>query len=185
METGNEETHSLPKDLVRRFLIGVGSDNQNRKLNYVLNYSDDQLETIHDYIQWLFPTDVPSKFNQKAPVLSIDEFLELRRERSVQLGVKQAFFRMLKFYGLTYGPKIERGSNWDTHSWWIKRPTHNDLRITRIIRALTLFGLTDEADRFIEVLLRLHAEDRVDKEGPITDGIGRNATDFWVQARII
>lgn len=52
------------------FLEGVMPDNRGRLLSHIHRFSDEQMETTHDYIQWLFPTDQPSQSNYNAPVLS-------------------------------------------------------------------------------------------------------------------
>lgn len=50
--------------------------------------------------------------------------------------------RMLRFYGLeARGPRIAKGRNWTARkSDWFTGPTHNSLRITRILKSLMLGG---------------------------------------------
>lgn len=37
------------------FLKGSGTDVHGRTHQDILNFSDEQLETVHNYIQWIFP----------------------------------------------------------------------------------------------------------------------------------
>ena len=39
-------------------------------LSEILSWSDDRLEAVHDYIQWLFPTGLPSGVNPAPPLVS-------------------------------------------------------------------------------------------------------------------
>ena len=51
------------------FYNGTESDHRGRCLREIQEWPDDQLESVHDYIQWLFPLPEPSGFNVAAPVL--------------------------------------------------------------------------------------------------------------------
>ncbi len=60
------------------FYNGTESDHRGRYPREIQEWPDDQLESVHDYIQWLFPLPEPSGFNVAAPVLtreSIRDFL--------------------------------------------------------------------------------------------------------------
>ncbi|MDB5727811.1 MAG: hypothetical protein JWQ00_1016 [Noviherbaspirillum sp.] len=142
------------KETVRRFLSGEGVDNRGRSLASVLRWSDDALEFHHDFIQWLFPLEQASRFNPDAPVLAPRDFAELGKDPRVLDGLRAAFSRMLGFYGLAWdGTKVVKAENWRARSPnWALTPTHNDLRITRILRSLALFGLHEEAAAFLAFL---------------------------------
>jgi hypothetical protein len=45
------------------FYSGLSPDHRGRHLNEILEWSDDELERVHDYIQWLFPLTERSGFN--------------------------------------------------------------------------------------------------------------------------
>ena len=49
---------------------GTGVDGAGRYRDQVLQFSPSELETVHDYIQWLFPNQVPSPVNPSAPVVT-------------------------------------------------------------------------------------------------------------------
>jgi hypothetical protein len=52
------------------FYNGTESDHRGRYLNEIQKWPDDQLEAVHDYIQWLFPLPESSGFNVAVPVLT-------------------------------------------------------------------------------------------------------------------
>lgn len=138
-----------------KFLSGIGPDHRGRTLGEILEYDDGDLESQHDFIQWLFPSEEASKFNPDAPVLSRPEFEELRRHPVAVEGVLRAFVRMLSFYGLQLSAPnvVSKGPNWDQrYSNWALGAGHNDLRITRIIKCLVLLSLTEEATALVSFL---------------------------------
>ena len=55
-------------DPVVSFYAG-GRDSQGRTLAEILAWGDDELEAVHDYIQWMFPTSRPSGVNPDAQQL--------------------------------------------------------------------------------------------------------------------
>jgi hypothetical protein len=57
---------SLLVDLYR----GRAVDTEGRSLKDVLSWPDDELEVVHDFVQWLFPLPEPSRFNPDAPLLT-------------------------------------------------------------------------------------------------------------------
>ena len=46
------------------FYRGSGTDHAGRRIDEILSWDDAALESVHDYIQWLFPLDEPSRFNR-------------------------------------------------------------------------------------------------------------------------
>ena len=51
------------------FLEGYDADARGRKLHEIWEFSDNQIESTHDFIQWLFPLTEPSQSQPDAPVL--------------------------------------------------------------------------------------------------------------------
>src|SRR5205807_2173322 len=140
----------------------------------IQEWPDDQLETIHDYIQWLFPLPEPSGFNVAAPVLTRECIQEFRSRPELQESLRVSFQRLMKFYGfevLSIKPiKVNRAPNFAAKAkGWLSPHNHNHLRITRILRCLTVLGLETEAKAFFECLAEIY-EDEQDKPLPaITD----------------
>lgn len=89
---------------------------------------------IHDYIQWLFPIPERSAFNPFTPVLTSQDVEDIRQNSAAQENLKAAKGRMLNFYRR------------NTH--WLTTVDHNHLRISRIIRSLSLVLGCEEAMSF-------------------------------------
>lgn len=151
-------------DVVRSFLEGTGTDDRGRTLEEILGKDDHWLEYTHDFIQWLFPIDSPSGANPKAPVVTAAEAQELGANANIASNLRASFGRMAGFYGFVVKEAtIERKINFSLRApHWAGQPTHNDLRITRILRSLRLFGLTSEAKLFYDAAMAAVREYRGD-----------------------
>lgn len=125
------------------YLAGAGRDGRGRLIADVLALSDERLETIHDYIQWLFPLPTRSAAQPDAPILTDAEIQAIRTDNRAMDNLLRATDRMLRFYGSTNG--------------WLASHDHNHLRITRIIRSLRLLLGPDPARRFHRAILALNA----------------------------
>lgn len=83
------------------FYEGSGRDGAGRSLSDVLAFDLDELEQVHDYIQWLFPLFERSAANPNAPVLDQDSVTTLRRHQDLRRNIRKAFELMLR---LAAGP---------------------------------------------------------------------------------
>lgn len=147
-----------------RFHKGEGPDHRGRTLDAILAWDDGRLEAVHDYIQWLFPLDEPSRFNAAAPLLTPADRAAFRQP-ALAASLRRALERMLAFYGLalqpTAPPRLTRSDGWqDRSAEWLHPGNHNLLRLTRIIRSLALLGQPDLA-RALYAGLRKECEGRV------------------------
>jgi hypothetical protein len=151
------------KDSIRNYLGYGGKDHRQRTLAQALTWDDEALERTHDYVQWWFPLTDPSSFNSHAPVASRAEFQELAEDERVRAGVELAMHRMLRFYGLRLeaAGAIQRAAEWDRRSQnWAFGETHNDLRITRILKSLCLLGHRAHAEALLGVLEEVAHKER-------------------------
>src|SRR5207244_8430299 len=73
-----------------------------RTLAGIPAWDDDRLEAVHDYIQWLFPTRQPSGVNPFAPLITDATVRAFERDPTLGNRLRQAFDRMLAFYGLAW-----------------------------------------------------------------------------------
>jgi hypothetical protein len=126
------------------FLAGIGPDHHGRHIGAVLSFSDREIESIHDFIQWLFPLPEPSRAQPSAPVLSEQEIAAIRADAAAQAGLLAGRDRMLAFY------RESRG--------WLCQSDHNHLRITRIIRSLRLLHGEEDAHAFYDAVMRWQAD---------------------------
>lgn len=145
-------------------------------LEDILSQSDSWLEQKHDYIQWLFPTDEPSRFNQKAPVISQKCADKLIQKYGDDLKDKiiKSFFRMARFYGFCVfyvGKSVVVKPNDMLDKGWLSKGNHNFLRLTRIMESLQLFGLNNYYKALKECLLDIAAK--------YPDIIGEKTKKYW------
>lgn len=124
---------------VLAFLEGEGTDARGRTLFDVLAFDDAALERNHDFIQWLFPLQEPSRAVPGAPVLSHADVAAIRGSGMAQCALAAATDRMDVFYRSAHD--------------WLMPNDHNHLRITRIIRSLRLLVGDEQADAFRAAIL--------------------------------
>lgn len=144
--------------LIVRFYRGDAADDRGRTLDAILAWDDDRLEAVHDYIQWLFPLDEPSRFNPSAPLLTPGDRAAFRQP-ALAANLRRALERLLAFYGLalqpTMPPRVMRSDQWrDRSAVWLYAGNHNLLRLTRLIRSLALLGQPELARALYDALRR-------------------------------
>ena len=142
------------------FLEGKTPDHRGRMLAMIIKQTDHQAETTHDYIQWLFPLDEPSRSVMGAPVLNELAIEDIRHSELAQQNLLKSANWFLGF--------LERSDH------WITKYDHNHLRITRAIKSLRLLASNEAADEFRDKMLRL-AGDKLNL-------IDQKARDFWATA---
>ena len=140
------------------FYRGTSTDTRGRRLDEILAWDDERLEAVHDFIQWLFPLEEPSQFNLAAPLLTPADIREFRADPTLRQNLLRSAARMLAFYGfnVTEGdghfavkPSQQFGARQDVVYGGFN---HNHLRITRILKSLTLLGLGDVAHKFLAAI---------------------------------
>jgi hypothetical protein len=94
--------------LIILFYSGRQPDDRGRYLDDIQKWSDDRLESVHDFIQWMFPLREPSGVNPTAPVLDAATIAEFRSRPDVQEKLRASFTRMLKFYGMETAGAVPR-----------------------------------------------------------------------------
>jgi Opioid growth factor receptor (OGFr) conserved region len=148
------------------FYSGALSDDRGRFFGEILEWSDEELESVHDYVQWLFPLTEPSAFNPRAPLLCDAAIREFRRSAELRCNVLASFERMVRFYGFELAAAeedcvVRRAANFSERARvWLAPMNHNHRRITRIIKCLRLVGLDDHAQAFFDALAAIHESER-------------------------
>jgi len=90
---------------------------------------------------------------------------EFRKRPELQQNLRVSFLRMMNFYGLEArsGEQITvtRAPNFAAKATiWLSPGNHNHLRITRILRCLSLLGLEAEARAFFECLSEIYEDEQ-------------------------
>jgi hypothetical protein len=156
------------------FYSGTEPDNRGRYLHEIQQWPDEQLETVHDYIQWLFPLPERSGFNLAAPILNRESIQEFRARPDLQEQLRVSFLRMMNFYGLEARSDeqitVARLPNFVAKATrWLSPGNHNHLRITRILRCLNLLGLEAESKAFFGCLSEIYEDEQAKPLPAISD----------------
>ena len=165
------------------FYHGNGRDHRGRLLSHIRQYAFHDLERHHDFIQWLFPLPEPSGANPDAPLLTVEDIAAFRSDDSLRKTLLRSFTLMLQFYGLELverGDDVEvaRDIHFDERSReWLTSGNHNFLRISRILRSLSLLGLGALARAFLQALEDIYAEN-ARTIGETTIGYWRRAVNY-------
>ena len=127
------------------FYTGTGTDHRGRTLSGILAFPNTELESCHDYIQWLFPLREPSPYNPEAPVISEEVVDAFRNSDELRQTMHQALLRMLQFYSLVLRETpqgFELLLPADAASLhWLTPDNHNYRRISRMLASLKILGL--------------------------------------------
>lgn len=161
-----------------------GEENKIGTIQRIVNFSDEQLENSHTYIQHVFPLKEHSNFNSSAPVLSDEEVNWINSEEGnvARNNLKKMFLRMLDFYGMSLVNKnghllcILNSNFHDKADNWFHMDNHNYLRITRILKSLRLLGLEEHALAFYNALSHLYEN--------YPDKISEETFNYWTDAII-
>jgi hypothetical protein len=133
-----------------------GPDSSGRRLADILEWSDDRLESVHDYIQWIFPTRQPSGVNPFAPLVTDATARAFGADPALRDRLRASLDRMLAFYGLRRTAAhiaIDPARFPSRSAIWLTPGNHNHLRLTRIIDSLAQLGLGDDARALRRCLL--------------------------------
>lgn len=169
-------------DRIVAFYSG-GADDRGRTLEAILAWPDARLESVHDYIQWVFPTRARSGVNPSAPLVT-DATIPAFTSPELQDRLRRALNRMLEFYGLTSATSaaglveitIDPSRFADRSRNWLRPGNHNHLRLTRIMESLQTLGLEAEATALQRCLMTDVYE------GPGRNRITRQTYEYWTEA---
>ena len=169
-----------PSSPILAFYRGEQPDDRGRSLAAVQSWDDARLEAVHDYVQWLFPLPERSAFNPDAPLLEPADIAAFQGDAELRGRLLVSLRRMLGFYGLTLDeragePGVTPAADFAQHARnWLRPGNHNLLRLTRILRCLTLLGLAGHARVLLACLERLDRE-HAGRIGPVTMRYWRDA----------
>jgi hypothetical protein len=126
----------------KNFLLAEESDFKGRMIQDIWNYSDEEIENNHDFIQILFPLNKKSQSVFHGYYLDTDDLVKsLKDDEHVKENIIKSSEWFLSF--------LKR------HDYWKKGYNHNQLRITRVIECLRLICGDCEADIFYESIKNL------------------------------
>lgn len=123
------------------FLQDVGPDHQGRYLSDIWKFSDQQIETTHDFIQWVFPLAEPSGAIPGAPVLESAEIDLIHKSSPATMNLEKSGQWFIDYLARSKG--------------WLRSHDHNHLRITRMIKSQRLLLGELAADSAKERVLQM------------------------------
>uniref|UniRef100_A0A3B4C4G6 Opioid growth factor receptor (OGFr) conserved domain-containing protein n=1 Tax=Pygocentrus nattereri TaxID=42514 RepID=A0A3B4C4G6_PYGNA len=102
-----------------------------------------RLEWVPSYIQWLFPIQEQG-MNYDSQPLTPEEIKLFRKDDAAKKRLLKSYKLMLDFYGIKLldeeTGKVCRAEHWEERFKNLDRNTHNNLRITRILKCLGILG---------------------------------------------
>ncbi len=176
-------TNSAAQSRLLAFYSGESPDDRGRKLASILNWNDGELESVHDFIQWMFPLRERSGANPQAPVLDDATVEQFQSRADLQEKLRASLRRMLRFYGLELKTEgflaVVKAQNFAARSAnWLTAGNHNHLRITRMIKSLKTLGLGEEADALFACLRVIYQRQPARPTSPIS----ARTFQFWQDA---
>ena len=125
-----------------KFLKNEEPDFKGRFLQDIWNFTDDQIEHNHDFIQLIFPLNKPSQAVTNDLFLkSKEEINTLRKDNIIRQNILKS-----KDWFTTF---LKNNNQWKSYS------DHNQLRITRIIECLRLLVSDQKADQFYQDIIKM------------------------------
>lgn len=121
--------------------MGQAPNDKGEYISDIHKYNHESLETIHNYIQWIFPLAEPSENVPDTPYLDKD-FVKNINDADYQIikdNIIKSIDMMTEFY--------------ENSDYWLSYNDHNHLRITRIIKSLKLFKLYKLAENFYDHIM--------------------------------
>lgn len=141
-------------------------------LQQVWNYSDQEYEKYHNFIQWVFPTDETSMVNTFAPVITERE-IPYFNDLLIMSRLRRSFIQFIESIGLKFkDDQITVQDKVKFHKKVVLR-THNLSRITRVIRSLTILHMK----KYAILLLNLLEHEGIDNINPVS-------YQYWLNAVI-
>ncbi|KAE8298037.1 Opioid growth factor receptor [Larimichthys crocea] len=102
-----------------------------------------RLEYVHTYIQWLFPLQEPG-MNYQASPLTKEEIQGFLENSIAKENLLKSYKLMLDFYGIELCDErtgeVKRAKNWKDRFNNLDAHSHNNLRITRILKCQGTLG---------------------------------------------
>lgn len=152
------------------------------KISQIWQWSFLRLEASHSYIQWLFPLKEKSAYNPYSPLLTDEIISQFHQNSQLQENLGKSFSLMLDFYGLQMSRnplsqkvEITRAASFEQRAKsWLTVGNHNYLRLTRILKSLSLLGKKAEAQSLYHCLKEIYAD--------YSDIIGQITFNYWSNA---
>ncbi len=140
-----------------KFLTNEEKDFKGRFLEEIWNFSDQEIESTHDFIQIVFPLNKASRSVFHGHYLDSANLIKnIKQNTKIKENIIKSSEWFLSF--------LKR------NNYWNRKHNHNHLRITRVIESLRLLVSDKEANKFYQSVLELVESNNV---------INKITLDFW------
>ena len=157
MDNGQLSQNQVNNQLLLHFFLNNEDQRIPHRHEDIVVFTDDEVEAYHDFIQWIFPTSQPSRFNGDAPTID-ENFAAMLYDNQCAL---QNYCKSCRRY-LHY-MDFDCNGDGNIHTYhggrpFYRLPYHNFLRITRILQSLRETGHPQcSANLFTQMMDMLHA----------------------------
>lgn len=157
-----------------QFYANQTPDTHGRYIEDIWAFSHQKLEYTHNFIQWIFPLEVMSRYHP-SPILTKQDRLDFAHSDLLKQHKLKSLDVMLDFWGMMRDGVniIEKGILTKKEYAWLKPHNHNQLRMTRTIHSLALCDQPELALSLQQALLSI-----ADKYGNVSPKI----FDYWLNA---
>lgn len=135
----------------------------------IWEWNFDKLEYNHDYIQYLFPLTEISMFNPEAPTLIEEDIQYFKDNLRENLIISAKVF--CNFLGITIDG--QKADNFLERRFLFEKTNHNWLRITRMLKSLSILGCEDISKKIFSLLEYLHKQEGL---------VSGNSFKYWEEA---
>ena len=142
------------------FLLNKACDHKGRMLSDIYNFSDNEIEATHDFIQIIFPLAEPSFWS------SNKYFIETQQEidsLSSDKNVKEVILQSAAWY-ISF---LKRNNHWKNVD------NHNLKRITRMIKSVRLIVGDIECDKIKKEIISIQNIQKL---------VGQKSIKYWENA---
>jgi hypothetical protein len=142
------------------FYTSDGVDHAGRTHADIMAFSNEQFESTHDIIQFLYPTYRPSAYNEHAPVLDDETLSSLKGDVFFEVKYLQSLEKFLNSLEIPYEVKRIKGvrkpiiKHIVERKNWMVFDNHILVRITRVLESSRLLGYCETSKSLFEHLLR-------------------------------
>lgn len=144
--------------LLLRFFLNEEDTRIPHRHEEIVRFTDDEIERFHDFIQWIFPTSQPSRFNGEAPTIDEHFASMLHGNRCALQNYCKSCCRYLHYMDFD----CAGDGNGNIHIYhgdrpFYRLPYHNFLRMTRMLQSLCETGHPQcSANLFAQMMDILH-----------------------------
>lgn len=158
-------------ELLLRFFRGEEDERIRHTLSRITEFSDEEMEMYHDFIQWIFPTMEQSEYHPSAPTIDGKFAHALHQNACALAGYCKGCRRYLRYMGFECKGEGNICRIPNTLPFW-QLPGHNYLRITRVLNSLRQTG-------HMECSKALYAQMMQILDADPTNYVGRTTLEYW------